>query len=73
MRGDMSGIAITRVTLTKLCRAMIPLPPINEQKRIVAKVDQLMTLCDKLQTQLKEAQETSAKLTAAAVANLTAA
>ncbi len=29
----------------------IPLPPINEQSRIVAKVDELMALCDKLETQ----------------------
>lgn len=60
------------VSLTYLRNYPFPLPPLNEQKRIIAKVDQLMALCDQLRTQLKEAQETSAKLTAAAVANLTA-
>jgi type I restriction enzyme S subunit len=30
----------------------IPLPPLAEQRRIVAKVDQLMALVDQLETQL---------------------
>ncbi|PSR18164.1 restriction endonuclease subunit S [filamentous cyanobacterium CCP3] len=49
IRDGMSGIAITRVTLTKLNKALIPLPPLAEQKRIVAKVDELMALCDALE------------------------
>ncbi|MBK8509380.1 MAG: restriction endonuclease subunit S [Candidatus Competibacteraceae bacterium] len=31
-----------------------PLPPLEEQSRIVAKVDQLMALCDKLESQQQE-------------------
>jgi type I restriction enzyme S subunit len=30
----------------------IPLPPLAEQHRIVAKIDQLMTLCDELEKQI---------------------
>lgn len=30
---------------------VIPLPPLSEQKRIVAKIDELMALCDKLEAQ----------------------
>jgi len=33
---------------TKLSATLIPLPPISEQHRIVAKIDQLMNLCDEL-------------------------
>jgi len=67
MRDDMSGVAITRVTLTKLNRALIPLAPFEEQKRIVAKVDQLMALCDELEAGLVQAQTDGGKLMEAVV------
>ena len=41
---------------------LIPLPPAKEQHRIVAKVDQLMTLCDKLEAQLTTTQANSRRL-----------
>ena len=45
----------------------IPVPPLAEQHRIVAKVDELMVLCDALKTRLKEAQTTQAQLADAVV------
>ena len=50
-----------------------PLPPLAEQCRIVAKVDQLMGLVDKLETQLAAARVTAANLLKAVVAELTTA
>jgi len=73
MRDDMSGVAITRVTLTKLNRALIPLAPLEEQKRIVAKVDQLMALCDELEARLVQAQTDGGKLMEAVVHHVLAA
>jgi type I restriction enzyme S subunit len=40
----------------------IPLPPFAEQHRIVAMVDELMALCDKLEARLSTAQTETSRL-----------
>lgn len=45
----------------------IPLPPISEQHRIVAKVDQLMALCDQLKARLNQARQVHEQLANALV------
>ena len=40
----------------------IPLPPLAEQHRIVAKVDELMALCDRLEAEQTDAEAAHAKL-----------
>ena len=52
---------------------LVPLPPLNEQKRIVAKVDQLMALCDDLESKLQKSQKRNDRLMEAAVAEMLAA
>ncbi len=37
-------------------QVLIPIPPLGEQRRIVAKVDELMAVCDQLETQMTAAQ-----------------
>ena len=52
------------------CRAIVlPMPPLAEQHRIVAKVDELMALCDQLKTRLADAQTTQLHLADAVVEN----
>ena len=47
----------------KLLRAsLIPLPPLAEQHRIVAKVDELMSLCDRLEASLTTSDQTRTRL-----------
>jgi type I restriction enzyme S subunit len=47
---------------TKLKYSILPLPPLTEQKCIVIKVDQLMHLCDELETRLNQSQKDSEML-----------
>ena len=56
-----------------LGKTPIPVPPLAEQRRIVAKVDQLMSLVDELDTQLAASRATASNLLEAIVAELTAA
>jgi type I restriction enzyme S subunit len=45
-----------------LVKLPIPLAPLAEQQRIVAKVDELMVLCDQLESRLTSAQTESSRL-----------
>lgn len=48
------GVGISSMSGKVLASIVFPLPPLAEQKRIVAKVDYLMALCDQLELQQQE-------------------
>jgi type I restriction enzyme, S subunit len=52
---------------SKVYPLVLALPPLEEQKRIVAKVNQLMTLCDTLQAHLTQRQTSAIDLAEVAV------
>ncbi|UCI21339.1 restriction endonuclease subunit S [Mesorhizobium sp. B2-1-8] len=53
-------------------RLPVPLPPLSEQKRIIAKIEKLMNLCDALKSRLGQIDETSVQFADAIVANAVA-
>jgi len=55
MKKISSGAVQSFVSLGFLREYLFPLPPLAEQKRIVAKIDELMALCDKLEKQIDQA------------------
>lgn len=51
------GVAMNNVSLHDVQNLVVPLPPLEEQNRIVAKVEELMALCDQLEKQLNQAEQ----------------
>jgi len=56
------GTAIPNLSAQQINETVIPLPPLAEQHRIVAKVDELMALCDHLEASLKDGEATRSRL-----------
>jgi type I restriction enzyme S subunit len=61
------GISREGLSMRNLKEFLLPIPPLDEQNRIVAKVNQLTSLCDELEAKLRQAEADSEKLMNAAV------
>lgn len=57
-----TGMTATGVKSSRLKEIPVPLPPLAEQQRIVAKVDELMTLCDRMEAQQADSESAHAQL-----------
>jgi type I restriction enzyme S subunit len=66
-----TGSAQPKMNQAKMNSIAVPLPPLAEQKRIVAKVDELMALCDQLESQQKQRETKKATLVQAALTRFT--
>jgi type I restriction enzyme S subunit len=65
------GVSMIHMTKEKMEKILVPVPPFAEQHRIVAKVDELMTLCDQLEAQQTTQTEAHERLVAALLGDLT--
>ena len=65
------GVSMTHMTKEKMEQLPVPLPPLAEQHRIVAKVDELMALCDRLEADQADAEAAHAQLVQALLDSLT--
>ena len=68
MIDEVNTTTINQITQNNLRSTLAPIPPLAEQKRIVAKVDELMALCDRLEAQQQEREEQASKLARASLA-----
>ena len=48
IKSNSSGTTVATLTIERMNEYIIPLPPIEEQQRIVNKLEELLPLCKKL-------------------------
>jgi type I restriction enzyme S subunit len=68
---SMKGAAIPHLDTKKLREDFLALPPVSEQHRIAAKVDELMALCDQLEQQTESSIDAHKTLVEVLLATLT--
>jgi type I restriction enzyme S subunit len=68
--GGIRGMTRPGFNTGLLERIVLPIPPLAEQKRIVTKVTELLSLCDALEAKLTQAESASTQLLSAAVHHL---
>lgn len=73
MTGETKGVALPGVNVGDFRRMPMPVPPLAEQRRIVFKVDELMALCDQLETNIRDKNDTAARYAEAIVQQIAAA
>jgi type I restriction enzyme S subunit len=69
--GAQVGVSREGLSMARLGRFIVPLPPLAEQQRIVAKVNELMARCDELEVRQQAARTSADNLLAAIVHRLT--
>ncbi len=67
LQGTKAYTTVDHLSSGQIENAVVPLPPLAEQERIVANVDELMALCDRLEAQQQERETRHAALARASL------
>ena len=70
IRSISEGAAQPNLNVGKVKDTLVPLPPLKEQERITAKIDQLITSCDALDHQIDAAAHAQVSLLNAMLAHV---
>lgn len=70
LTGSTMGTGQPNVNATSLKNFTLPLPPLEEQKRIVSKVDELMKRCDRVEESLRNKEELASAISASVIHHL---
>lgn len=62
LHSSTSQTTVKHLSAKQMNGIYLPMPPIEEQQRIVAKVEELMAICDELEAQLREGSTKSSRL-----------
>ena len=73
VESKMKGVAYPAISDSEFWQCLIPVPPPAEQRRIVAKVDELMALCDELEQRQQSVHDARQRLTQSTYHHVTAA
>lgn len=65
-----AGAAQPNISRTKIINTVVPLPPINEQKRIVKKIENLFQLADLLESNIEESSKKQIQILNSVLANI---
>lgn len=71
IHAESMGTTVHTLTIARANETLCPLPPLAEQHRIVAKVDELMAMCDRLEARQADADSAHAQLVQALLGSLT--
>jgi type I restriction enzyme S subunit len=70
LHGSTSQTTVKHLSAKQVNGIRLPLPPVAEQQRIVAKIDELMALCDRLEAALAERETLRDRVVAASLNRL---
>jgi len=71
IHSESMGTTVHTLTIARANEVALPIPPLAEQHRIVAKVDELMALCDQLEAQHSNAADAHEQLVSHLLGTLT--